>query len=119
MLNRRQRPWLITLLVILGIWLLALGGYWLATQKKVTLEKLVARLHSTNLSGQNPSDRAKSLAELARMLNSLPYGERRTARMDEEWNRLFKQMSDAEKGDFLDATLPNGFKQMLTAFEQL
>jgi hypothetical protein len=28
-------------------------------------------------------------------------------------------MSDAEKGDFVDRTMPSGVKQMLTAFEQL
>jgi hypothetical protein len=31
----------------------------------------------------------------------------------------FDQMSDAEKSDFIEQTLPTGFQQMIAAFEQM
>ena len=43
----------------------------------------------------------------------------RKARLQRKTDRVFEQMTDQEKGDFIDATLPTGFKQMLTSFEQL
>ena len=72
-----------------------------------------------DLAKLNASDRAKALKKLAHDLNQLSADDRRNARMDREWDRWFKEMTDNEKGEFIEATLPTGVKQMLTAFEQL
>ena len=52
-------------------------------------------------------------------MRSLPIEERRRVRMDGEWSRWFGEMTEPEKESFIEATLPSGFKQMLTSFEQL
>lgn len=104
---------------MLAAWLVAWGGFRFARNSKPTAERLICYLQSADLSQLSGSDRARALKQLADRLNALPSAERRKARMDREWNRWFAQMTEPEKGDFIEATMPTGFKQMLTAFEQM
>ena len=110
---------LIALTAFVAVWVVAITGFVIARNAKVTVEKVAMSLRDTDLSGLSAEDRAKRLKKLAGMLNALAYQDRRKARMDEEWNRLFKEMTDAEKAQFLEDTLPTGFKQMMTAFEEM
>ncbi len=118
-MNPRQKPLAIAAAVLVGVWALAYGGYVIAKNARVTGEKVRAYLAKTDLAKLKDRDRAKALKQLADYMNQLPVDERRTTRMDREWEKWFKEMNDQEKGDFIEATMPTGVKQMLTAFEQL
>ena len=52
-------------------------------------------------------------------MNKLSYEERQRLRIERTANNWFEQMTEAEKGQFIEATMPTGFKQMITAFEEL
>jgi hypothetical protein len=119
MIDRRRRALVYAAAALVGVWLLAGAGYLVSNRSKMTAEKVVSYLQNTDLQTLSGEDRAKALAELARRLNVLSYEERRTARMAVDWERWFAAMTDQEKSDFIEATMPTGFKQMLTAFEQL
>jgi len=119
MLSMRQRPILWAIAGLAVVWLLACAGYLIAKSQRITAERVRAYLHSVDLNRLTGEARAKALRELARQLNALPYEERREARLDREWARWFEAMTEPEKGEFIEATLPTGFKQMLGAFEQL
>jgi hypothetical protein len=119
MLDARHRPIVLALAAVVGIWLLAWGGFALARNSRMTAEKVKAYLHGADLSRRSAAERARILRELGLRLNALSADERRKARMDAEWQRLFEQMTEEEKAAFLEATLPAGIKQMLAAFEQL
>ncbi len=117
-MNARYRPLKLAAAAIAAVWLLALGGYVLAGYFKMTPEKLRAYLESTDLSKLSGADRAKALHRLADKINALAPEDRRHARIDRMWEPWFAEMTEAEKAEFLDETLPSGFHQMLTAFEQ-
>jgi len=119
MLSNRWRPVFFSAVAVVAIWLVAMAGYVIARNAKVTPDKVRAYASSLDLSKLSPDDRAKALRKLANMLNALSLEDRRHARLSRITDALFEQMTEDEKAAFIDATMPTGFKQMLTAFEQL
>src|SRR5258707_267329 len=119
MLSHRWRPLFFSVLALVAIWLLAWAGHTIARNSRMTAEKVRAYMESVDLSKLSGDARAKALRRLAEMLNALSIEERRRARMERLPGEWFDQMTEAEKAAFIEATIPTGFKQMLTAFEQL
>lgn len=119
MTNPRYRPLIIAALALVMAWALAFVGVRIAAHSKMTAEKVLAEVSATDLQKLSPEQRAKRLRELADKLNKLSGDERRRARTDRMWDELWKQMSEEEKSDFIERTMPTGVKQMLTAFEKL
>lgn len=119
MLSQRWRPVFFAVMAIVAVWVLAVAGYRYARNARVTADKVKAYAESVNLSGLSGEARAKAIHKLADMLNALSIEERRRARLERVAGAWFDQMTDEEKGAFIDATMPTGFKQMLAAFEQL
>jgi hypothetical protein len=117
-MNARYRPVIFALAALMAVWLAALGGYALSDHFKMTAEKLRAYLQNTDLSRLSGAARAKALRDLADKINALSADEKRQARVDRLWDQWFQEMSEDEKGRFLDATLPSDFHQMLASFEE-
>ena len=115
----RYRPLWIGAALLAAAWLFAWGGYKFAQSRRVTAEKVAQYLRSVDLAQLSGDARAAALRDLARKMNALSVEERRRARFAGDWDKWFGAMTEAEKAAFLDATLPSGFKQMLTSFEQL
>jgi hypothetical protein len=101
------------------VWGIALTGYHIAKNSKVTAEKVRAYIDSVDLSKLSSSARADAIRRLEEMLNRLSPEERRRLRAARMAGRWFDEMTEDEKAGFLEATMPTGFKQMLTAFEEL
>ncbi|EEF61023.1 hypothetical protein [Pedosphaera parvula] len=118
-MNRKTRPILLAGIAIVTAWLLAWGGYTIAQNSKMTAEKLRKYVNSVDFAKLSAADRAKALRELANKINALSAEERRHWRLDQDWKDWFQDMTEDEKAQFIEATLPSGFKQMLTSFEQL
>jgi len=119
MTNPRYKPLFIAAAVLAAAWALAWMGTRLAAHARMTAEKVVASVRATNLDSLSAADRARRLGELADQLNRLAPDERRRARADRVWNELWAQMSEQEKSEFIERTMPTGVKQMLTTFEKL
>jgi hypothetical protein len=119
MSNRRWRPVMFLLLAVVAVWALALSGYAIAKSRRVTIEKIRAYVQSVDLHALSGAERAKAIHKLADMLNALSVEERQRARLERLTWDWFAQMTDDEKAGFIDQTMPTGFKQMLSSFEQL
>jgi hypothetical protein len=119
MQGKRYRPLLIAAGAIVFIWLVAMAGYGIARNSRMTAEKVQRYVQSIDFAKLSAADRSRVLMELAAKLNALSREERQRARLDASWKPWFEAMTDAEKEQFLDATLPNDVKQMLDAFEQM
>ena len=119
MVGPRHRPiWIATIIVVVA-WALAIAGYLVAKNSRMTADKLRALAESVDLKSLSGEARAKAIADLADKLNSLSPEERRRARLERIWQRWFDEMTEVEKATFIDATMPSGFKQMLASFEQM
>lgn len=85
----------------------------------MTAEKVRNYAISIDLNKLNGPARAEAIRKLAAKLNALSPEERRRARMERIAAGWFEDMTEDEKGEFIEATMPTGFKQMLASFEQL
>ncbi len=119
MLNQRWRPVLFCALAVVAIWAVTIVGYTVAKSRRVTAEKVKAYADSIDLTKLSGDARVQALRKLAEMINGLSFEERQRARMERTSWRLLEQMTEEEKGTFIEATMPTGFRQMLNAFEQL
>jgi len=119
MLSQRWRPVVIVAGVLCTVWLVTVAAYRVAESRKMTAEKVQAYAASVDISKLSASDRARALRELADKLNALSLEERRKARVGPTARDWFERMTEEEKAAFIEATMPTGFKQMLTAFEQM
>jgi len=119
MANRRWRPVFFCAIGVIAIWAIALTGYRIAKNSRMTAEKLEAYMEAIDLSQLSGEARSKAIRGLADRLNAMSMEERRRARLGRLPWGWFDQMTEEEKAGFIDATMPTGFKQMLSAFEEL
>ncbi len=119
MFSQRWRPVWFSALALVAVWVIAITGYTMAKNSRATAEKVRRYAESVDLRTLSGAARAKAIQKLADMLNGLSVEERRRARMERAAGRWFEEMTEEEKGTFIEATMPSGFKQMLNAFEQM
>lgn len=115
----RQRVVFGALLVLILAWVIAGTGFWLAGQMKVTPDKVLIFLRETHLAELQGRVREKAVEQLGKMMARLTPQERRDIQLTSAWRRWILEMTDNERGDLLEATLPSGIQQMLASFEEL
>src|SRR5690242_8054911 len=119
MFNRQQRFVVWAVAAIAVVWLLAFAGHAYLQSRKMTADKVRAYVGSVDFGQLTGAARAKALKDLEDKLNALTYEERQRLRSEHLVRNWFAQMTEDEKNQFVEATLPTGFKQMINAFQQL
>jgi hypothetical protein len=104
---------------IAGIWVLAMAGHWYLASLTITADKIRAYVDSVDFGHLSGDARARALKELEDKLNALSYDERQKLRMQHLVDGWFNEMTEAEKAQFVEATLPSNITQMINAFQQL
>ena len=115
-MSPRQRSAFFSIVAVLSVWLLAGGGYALSKHYQMTVDKLRAFLEQNDLNHLSGAARAKALRDLADKINALNAKDRQEARLNHLWAQWFGEMTEEEKAEFLQATLPSGFHQMISSF---
>lgn len=116
----RQRRFLLGAVgAIIGIWVLAMAAHAYLEGLKMTAEKVRAYMESVDFEALTGAARANAIKELEDKLNALPYDERQRLQMQHRVDQWFNDMTEAEKSQFVAATMPTGITQMINAFEQL
>jgi len=104
---------------IAGIWVLAMAGHWYFASLTMTADKIRAYVDSVDFGHLTGDARARALKELEDKLNALSYDERQKLRMQHLVDGWFNEMTEDEKAQFVEATLPSNITQMINAFQQL
>ncbi|HZQ48330.1 MAG TPA: hypothetical protein VFC07_15035 [Verrucomicrobiae bacterium] len=120
-MNRRTRTrsLLIAAALVVVSSLLAWVVFGIAQNSRMTAEKLRQYEDSVDIASLSGAERADALRKLAEKINELSLEERRKSRLGPEWKQWFDKMTENEKGQFIEATLPSGFKQWLNVFDNL
>jgi hypothetical protein len=118
-MSPRTRWMLLVIAPIAVASFLAWVGYAITAGYRMTADKVTQYANATELTGLSGPDRAEALHRLEDMINRLSPEERRKWRRDGAWEKWFDEMTEIEKGKFIDATMPSGFKQWLDTFDNL
>lgn len=104
---------------LIAIWAIAASGIWLLKKSTPTAESVAAQMESAGLSGQSSAERSVTIGKVAERLNRLDFEERQKLRRQKTPQTFFTSLTEAERLDFLDRTLPAGFQQMMEAFNRM
>lgn len=115
----RKRTILIGILGLLAVWAVAGAVVLFAQSRKVTPEKVVAYLDGADLDEMSDADRAAWVDGLATRVNRLDFEQRRKNSVERSVRDAFLQMTPEERRRYLDQTLPQGFKEMFTAINEM
>ena len=116
---QRRHIWIWGGVAVVTVWLMAIAGIWFARGQRMTAEKAVDYLKAHPLNGLSEPDRQRVIAGMASRVNRLTFEERQKFRYEGKLRKWFEDMTDAERRQYIDMTLPKGVKQMMEAFNEM
>src|SRR2546430_17549235 len=99
--------------ILVVAWVVAIAGYSISKNSKMTADKLRAFAQSVDLRKLSGEARLKAIRELAEKMNRLSPEDRRKARLERVWQGWLEGMTAEEEGSVIDLTITTGFKLML------
>ena len=107
------------LLALLAVWAIAAGVIYAVRSARPSPEKLQAYLAAHPLKEGDPSGRAAIIKAAAGQLKRLTFEQRQQFRETGAVREFFGRLTPAERSRFLDLTLPEGFRQLMSALNKM
>lgn len=105
--------------ILVAVWLCA-GAVILYTRaQRPTAESFVRYLEENKLDGLDPARRAAVITGVTDRLNRLDFEQREQLRLMRRDRTFFQQLTPEERRTFLEATLPEGFRQLMQALNKM
>lgn len=114
----KKNLWRGALLLVL-IWALAGGALRWVESVRPTPEKLATYLAENSVGTASPAQREDIIARTASQLNYLTFEQRQELRESGSVRSFFEQLTAQERAQFLDLTLPEGFRQLMNALNKM
>jgi DNA invertase Pin-like site-specific DNA recombinase len=111
--------WIKTAVLLLVIWALAAGIVGLARSSRPDPARLTAFLAANPASALNGPERERVMERVISDLNRLNFEQRRQLQRSPELREFFESLPPGEKEVFIERTLPEGFRQMMIAFNEM
>jgi hypothetical protein len=111
--------WLKTGALLAGVWLIAAIVIHFAISSQPTAASVTAYASSVNLDSLSAADRARAIERMENMVNRITFEERQQLDRDRVTRGFFDKLTPGEQGDYLDATLPTGFQQLMESFNKM
>ena len=108
-----------TAAVLVAIWGAAAVVIWVSRSASPTPGKLKAYVEAHPLAGADGAGRERILEKTAALLNGLSFEQRRELRETGAVRGFFESLTPPERARFLDLTLPEGFRQMMSALNKM
>ena len=108
-----------TVAVLAVIWIVAAAVIWASRAASPTPKKLKAYVESHPTAGLGEAQRVEILEKTAARLNRMGFEERRDLRESGVLDGFIDGLTPAERSKFLSLTLPEGFRQMISALNKM
>jgi len=108
--------------IVIGIcciWLMVAAVVWGIRSARPTPEKLVSFLERNQIADAPTSSRRRIIDRVVNDLNRLDFDQRRELQRSPGLRAFLEALETPERDDFVDRTLPEGFRQMMVAFNKM
>jgi len=108
-----------TAAILAVIWIVAAVAILISRSASPSPQKLQAYVESHSIAGLDDAERKKILETTASQLNRLNFEQRRELRESGSVRSFFENLTAEERRKFLEMTLPEGFRQMMSALNKM
>lgn len=113
--------WLKVAGVLALVWVVAVGLIYWSRSSRPTPQSLSTYMEEQSVAMQSlaPAERGRVLRKVADQLNRLEFKDREELRKLRKDREFFRQLTPEERKEFLELTLPQGFRELMKALNAM